>query len=388
MSTLKVNAIRGTGASSDAISVNSTDGTCTAKITNNLSNRNLIINGAMNVAQRGATSNTAAAGNYTLDRWKLEHANLNEAPNITQHALTSSDTGPWAKGFRHSFHIENGNQSAADSNDYLIVYQGIEAQNMATSGWDYTSASSYITLSYWVRSSVSQNFYHYLRGRDGTEQLYAWETGTLSANTWTKITKTIPGHSNLQFDNDNGEGLRLTIPFYWGGNWTNNNSLNTWANYDTSNRTPDWASNWYTTNNATFEITGVQLEAGSVATDFEHRSYGDELLKCQRYYQQLPVSADHTMWGFGRAESNSARVQIPLTVPLRASPTITCSNNRSVKYDATMVTSTETPTVFQWTNYFPSIIIDFPSGGSLSHNSVYIVTSDGGSTGLQMSAEF
>ena len=93
------------------------------------------------------------------------------------------------------------------------------------------------------------------------------------------------------------------------------------------------------------------------------------------------------MWGFGRAESNSARVQIPLNVPLRATPSITCSNFRTVKYDGTMLQSTTTPTVFKWDDDFASIIIDFGSGGSLNHNNCYIVTSDGGSTGLQMNSE-
>ena len=109
MSTLKVNAIRGTGASSDAISVNSTDGTCTAKITNNLSNRNLIINGAMNVAQRGTSS--TLVGYKTVDRFRYDYGGENEAVTQAQHALTSSDTGPWEKGFRYSYHVTNGNQT-------------------------------------------------------------------------------------------------------------------------------------------------------------------------------------------------------------------------------------------------------------------------------------
>ena len=129
------------------------------------------------------------------------------------------------------------------------------------------------------------------------------------------------------------------------------------------------------------------MEVGSVATPFEHRNYADELLRCQRYYQELPTSGDHVMWGFGRAESNSARVQIPLSVPLRASPSITASNFRTCKYDGTMLQSTTTPTVYKWAADFASIILDFPSGGTLTHNNVYIVTSDGGSTGLQMNSE-
>ncbi len=97
MSTLKVGGIRGTGASADAITVNATDGTCTVKATNNLSNRNLIINGAMQIAQRGTTSTTSGYG--SVDRWKVNFGGTDEAVTHAQHALTSSDTGPWAKGF-------------------------------------------------------------------------------------------------------------------------------------------------------------------------------------------------------------------------------------------------------------------------------------------------
>ena len=85
---------------------------------------------------------------------------------------------------------------------------------MSQSGWNYTSSSSFITLQFWVKSSVAQNFYGYLRCKDGTSQRYAFETGSLSADTWTKITKTIPGNSNLQFNDNNDNGLDVVIiPF-------------------------------------------------------------------------------------------------------------------------------------------------------------------------------
>ena len=352
-----------------------------------LSHRNLIINGAMSVAQR-ATSSTSV-GYVTVDRFNTDYGGENEAMTYTQHDLTSSDTGPWAEGFRHSFHVQNGNQTGgAGAGDYVFVRTKLEAQDLATSGWNYTSSSSYITLSFWVKSSVAQNFYGRLESVDGTAYNYPFETGSLSANTWTKITKTIPGNSNLQINNNNGSGMEFHWQIFRGTNFTDSGvSLDTWATYASGTRTPDATSTWWTTNDATWELTGVQLEVGSVATPFEHRSFGDELLLCQRYYQQLPTSGDHVMWGFGRAESNSARVQIPLSVPLRASPTITCSNNRSVKYDGTMVQSTSTPSVFKWDDDMNCIVIDFPSGGSLSHNNCYIVTSDSGTGGLQMSAE-
>ena len=353
-----------------------------------LSNRNLVINGAMAVAQR-ATSSTSV-GYVTVDRFNTDYGGENEAMTYTQHDLTSSDTGPYAEGFRYSFHVQNGNQTGgAGAGDYVFVRTKIEAQNLAQSGWDYTSSSSYITLSFWVKSSVAQTFYGRLESVDGTARNYPYSYA-LSANTWTKVVKTIPGNTSptIDINNNNGSGMEFHWDMFRGTNFSDSGvALNTWATYGTGTRTPDQTSTWWTTNDATWEFTGVQVEVGSVATPFEHRSFGDELLRCQRYYQQLPTSGDHVIWGFGRAEGNSARVQIPLSVPLRASPTITCSNNRSVKYDATMVQSTSTPTVYKWDDDFNSIVIDFPSGGSLSHNNCYIVTSDSGSGGLQMSSE-
>ena len=250
-----------------------------------LANRNLMINGAMQVAQRGTSTTTS--GGYAADRYRFTFAGTDEAPTMAQHALTSSDTGPWAAGFRYSTHITNGNQTGgAGSGDTVFMKYKIEAQDLAQSGWEYTSTSSYITLSFWVKASVAQNYYGYLLTEDGTNQTYPFETGSLTANTWTKIIKTIPGNSGITINNDNGTGLAIHLAAFVGTDQTASGvALNTWATFATGTRMPDNTSTWYTTNDATFEFTGVQLEVGSVATPFEHRSYGDELLRCQRYYE-------------------------------------------------------------------------------------------------------
>ena len=285
MSQLNVDAIRHTSASSDAITLVN-DGTATAKITN-YPHRNLIINGAMQVAQRGTSSTTAGYG--SLDRFQGVSGGGEEACTHSQHALTSSDTGPWAKGFRQSLHFQNGNQTGgADAGDYAYIAYAIEAQDLANSGWDYTSASSYITLSFWVKSSVAGNQYGYIRTPDGTAQGYSFSIGNLSANTWTKVTKKIPGNSNITINNDTGVGMNIYFGVFWGSDYTaSDNAVDTWAAYSSTSRTPDFPTTWWTTNDATFEITGVQLTATDYCPDYPHISYGDELLKCQRYYEEI-----------------------------------------------------------------------------------------------------
>jgi len=317
MSEIKVNSIKGVSASSAAISINNTDGTCTANITNNLSNRRLTINGAMTIAQRGTSSTTNGYG--TVDRWQVAYGDTDEA--ITQSQVdVASGTTPYSLGFRKALRATNGNQtSGAGAGDFVFMIQKIEAQDIATSGWNYTDSNSFVTFSFWVKSSVAQNFYGYIRSGDGTQQNYAIETGTLTANTWTKITKVISGNSNLQIDNDNGTGLLLFLSPFTGTTYTDSGvTLNQWAAYATGTRMPDFASTWYTTNDATFEITGVQLEVGSVATDFEHRLFGQELALCERYFEICRGGITTTGVNSGYIGNN-----VTFSVKKRTTPTIT-----------------------------------------------------------------
>ena len=284
MSTLNVTNLKHGSSSTNSI-VFASDGTCDVKASNISGHKNLIINGAMQVAQR-TTSAATTTGIFVVDRFKSAIVGSDEASTTAQITLTSSDTGPWAKGFRNALQVTNGNQTsgAGDGDTQQITYM-VEAQDIAQSGWDYTSASSYITLSFWVKSSVAQNFYGYLRSEDGTKQLYAFETGSLSANTWTKVTKTVPGNSNIQIDNNNEGGFLICLYAFEGADKTDSGQgLNSWGAYSSSSRTPVSTSTWWTTNDATFALTGVQLEVGDTATDFEHRTIADEEIRCQRYF--------------------------------------------------------------------------------------------------------
>jgi hypothetical protein len=300
MSTLKVGAIRGVSASSDAITV-ANDGTATGNFTNR-KGKNLIINGAMQVAQRGTSS--TSSGYYTVDRFKYTYSGTDNAPTQSQSDVAAGTT-PYTLGFRKAYKITNANQSSgAGASDRIRLEVNLEAQDIANSGWNYLSSSSFITLSFWVKSSVAQNFYASIRTPDGTAQNYSFETGTLSANTWTKVTKTIPGNSNLTFDNDNGLGWNMEINMFTGTNSTSSgNTMNQWAAHDGSNEVPDNTSTWYTTNGATWEITGMQLEVGSVATDFEHRPFEDEEHRCFRYYQNFDNSIVYAGFSDGNTTS-------------------------------------------------------------------------------------
>ena len=240
-------------------------------------NKNLIINGAMSIAQRGTSSTTDSY--KTVDRFR----NNIGGPSVTQTQETLTSGDPYDLGFRHFYRQTNTSASSATSSNVQIL-QIIEAQDIASSGWNYTSSSSYISVSFWVRSSLAGTYPVCFRTYDGTSYWYASEF-TIAANTWTKITKKVSGNSNLQFDNDNGAGLQVNVSPHFDTNFTDSGFVfDQWAAFNGSSRSKDYAQDWGNTLNATFDITGVQVEVGEKATDFEHRSYGDELAKCQRYF--------------------------------------------------------------------------------------------------------
>ena len=368
MSTLKVNKLRDTAGSADAITLDPNGGAVLAGVTTVTSvkvgaavtisesgieasgigitcasinggaiggRRNIVINGDMRVAQR-STSSTET--NYaTVDRFKIYRDGTDEAPTQSKHTLSTSDT-PYSSGFRYSYHLTNGNQTSVGADDTIVMQTRIEAQDMATCGWNYTDSNSFITISYWVKSSVSQTFYNLIRVLDGTAQMYDFPIA-LTADTWKKVTHSIPGNSNITFDNDNDVGLLLEWVLFRGTNdTTSGHTSNAWATYSGTDRVPDMTNTWYDTDNATFEITGVQLEVGSQATPFEHRSLGEELALCQRYYQRFVDSATGGNYlGIGCNYSTAQSYMfIRFLQEMRATPTIdqTGINNSFVLYDS------------------------------------------------------
>ena len=324
--------------------------------------KNLIINGAMEVAQRDTSS--LANGVRTVDRFALNSTGIDGSPTQAQVDVASGTT-PYSLGFRKAFKATNGNQtSGAGAADAIQMSTRFEAQYIAKSGWNYTDPNSEISLSFWVKSSIAQNFYVYLQTMDGTGQKYPFETGSLTADTWTKVTKTIPGNSNLQFDDNNEVGIKIFIPQFLGTNYTDSGAtLNAWGPYGSGDtRTPDFTSTWYTTNDATFELTGVQLEVDSVATDFEFRSFAEELQLCKRYFQV----AGGTHWGATEGTTNY-RLQVPLEPEMRVAPTVTVRSghkfNTRDQTDVTITDPTKSATTAKTRNIWTSVTTTGLSAG-------------------------
>ena len=293
--------------------------------TGQLSHRNLIINGDMQVAQRGSASSTTN-GLATVDRFKKIGAGLGNTFSQEQITLSSSDT-PYSSGFRKAFRVSQDQAGTANAAGAIDFSHYIEAQNLTCSNWNYTSASSKITLQFWFRASTNQTFYGVLYTQDGTKQTYPFSFTASGNNAWTKITHTIPGNSNITINNDNGTGLILyLIPFY-GTNYTDNSkSVNAWSTHSTY-FCPDMASTWLTAGASTFDVTGVQLEVGPVATPFEHRSFADEFRRCQRYYQQYTNIMSVGYVPDNTSKSYSHGFHFP--VEMRAAPTLTITNTGS-----------------------------------------------------------
>ena len=298
--------------------------------TGQLSHRNIIINGDFTVAQRGTQS--TSSGFQTVDRFAVYYTGTDAAPtqiifNVDppgQYHLPLTGPHPYKEGFRKAFGISNANQtSGAGAGDYIYISHKIEAHEMARCGWNYTDANSFITLSFWVKQGVNANlnFYGYLKVPDSsTTQHYAFETGTLAFATWKKVVVKIPGDSDLAFDLNNSMGMEIVLSPFFGTDYTSSGaSLNTWGDLDNAARMPDYATTWYTTNNASFQITGVQLEVGPVATPFEHLSFAENKRRCGRYCQRSRFSSFAQVGTPGTYYFSRAKV--PLTVPMRAAVT-------------------------------------------------------------------
>ena len=242
----------------------------------NTGRRNMVINGAMQVAQRGTDFNDVANGTYTIDRWKLGKNNTDNAVINIDRVTTSPD------GFSNSLKISVGTaESALAADENLLLQHLIEAQNLQHLQNGLSGAQS-VTLSFWVRSDKTGTYTAAIRKPDNTDRNQSKEYTISAADTWEHKSLTFSGDtSGGGIANDNGAGFFCDWWLAGGSNFTGG-TMDTWANTATQRLSTnqvnlmDGTNEWY--------ITGVQLEVGENASDFEHRSFGEELAACQRYF--------------------------------------------------------------------------------------------------------
>lgn len=364
MSTIAVNAITDASGGS-AASINGYTPSAS-----NMTGRNRIINGAMMIDQRNAgASVTVNASFYTypIDRF----AGFGE-PTDGVFTLQQSSTAP--AGFTNSLvaTVTTADSSIGATQRYFIR-QVIEGYNVADMGFGASGASTF-TLSFWTRSSLTGTFGGSFMN-ENFDRAYPFTYTINAANTWEQKTITVTGDTSGTWLKTNGGGLYV----FWsiGAGSSRTGTAGAWQTPASPLFGATGQTNIISTNGATFYITGVQLEVGSAATEFEHRLYGQELALCQRYYQQRNLfnyNATTAFWQ-GYFGGGTGVLHIDLPVTMRAAPTLTVLQPTQVQvYEAT-----------GWTNrtiaaQFSSVDVAVFSINSTSVAEGKLLTLSGGST--------
>jgi hypothetical protein len=286
--------------------------------------RNRIINGAMVIDQRNAgASVTPTNAQYTLDRW---YFSLAQTSKLTTQQNAGSVTPP--AGFTNYLGVTSSSAYSVLTGDYFGFRQSIEGLNVADLGWGTANAKT-VTLSFWVRSSLTGTFGGSLFNSSANRS-YPFSYSIASANTWEQKTITIAGDTTGTWLTDNSNGIQ--VYFSLGAGSTFSGTANTWTGGTWASQ-PTGATSVVGTNGATFYITGVQFEVGTQATSFEYRQYTTELQLCQRYYWRSAGSGGLGFAGVATGYANTtsqATLVTPLPVTMRAIPTTNFGGTLSI----------------------------------------------------------
>jgi hypothetical protein len=269
--------------------------------------KNRFINGAMVVDQRNAGASVSAtnAATYTVDRFYSIQA-------IAASKFTIQQSSTAATGFTKSVVLTSSSAYTVLASDYFLYRQVIEGFNVADLGWGAAGAQT-ITLSFWVRSSLTGTFGGSL-SNGGSNRSYPFSYTINTANTYEQKTITIAGDTTGTWATDNSAGILVNWSLGMGSTYTG--TVNTWAGSFLG--APTGSTNLVSTNAATFYITGVQLEKGSTATSFDYRPYGTEFQLCQRYYEKN----SNVYCSLVSDGANNAMLWVQFSVQKRASPTM------------------------------------------------------------------
>ena len=277
----------------------------------NRGRKNMVINGGMQVAQRGTsfTGNTSGS-KYTADRFKVQ---IGDAGTFT---FDNSSTAP--EGFSNSSHMNCTTAFSVASGTYLLFSQDFEGQDLQQAAYGTASAKQ-MTVSFWCRATKTGSLSVVIRQEDASQRMFSKNVTINTANTWEKKSVVIPADTGGTINNDSGKGLQIAWWVNGGSTYGGGSEQTTWgAQTHTNKYTGTLNIGASTADN--FYLTGVQLELGSTATDFEQRSYGEELALCQRYFQDYAEGLS----GYGETYSNGNLIQaVMYPVVMRASPTVT-----------------------------------------------------------------
>ena len=271
-----------TTAATDALTA--TTNTLTTRVNGASGKKNLIINGAMQVAQRGASKSGYTAGGYhTCDRWIHDKAAATGTFTMTQEADAPV-------GFKNSLKVNC--TTVGSSGSYNAIQTRLESQDTAHLAYGTSSAKA-VTLSFWVKVSQTGNQQmNLIHHADAGSRQISFVYTINQANTWEKKTVTFPGDTARVGDDDTTVGFYLEwfLSSYSGR--TGSAVLTSWGSYTNAARFEGATISIGDSTSDTWQITGVQLEEGSVATEFEGRSYGEELTLCERYYETSMTHGD------------------------------------------------------------------------------------------------
>jgi len=301
----------GTNAGTTGILPAAGGGTGTASGVTGFKNR--IINGAMVIDQRNAGASGTASG-YTVDRWTYQ---ASQATKGTWQQNAGSITPP--VGFNNYLGFTSSSAYTVGSSEFFLLQQPIEGFNTADLGFGTANAKT-VTLSFWVRSSLTGTFGGALNN-SAFNRSYPFSFTISAANTWEQKSVTIAGDTTgTWIGATNGAGLYVN--FSLGAGATVSGTANAWAGSFFVSATG--ATSVVGTNGATLYITGVQLEVGSTATSFDYRPYGTELALCQRYYEQFVGTTNSVNYISSVFSVNNTQfTTIPLTQNMRVAPTAT-----------------------------------------------------------------
>ena len=313
-------------------SITFSDGSAQSSATRPFQNR--IINGAMVIDQRNAgASVTPSAGSntYTLDRWNAVYS-IGSKFSVQQNA--GSVTPP--AGFRNYLGVTSLAATSLGAGDYYNIAQSIEGFNVADLNWGTANAQT-VTLSFWVRSSLTGAFGGAL-SNSAQNRNYPFSYTISAANTWEYKTVTIAGDTTGTWLTTNGTGLSVWLGLGVGSTYSG--TAGAWT--ATTALSVTGATSVVGTNGATFYITGVQLEVGSTATSFDYRPYGTELALCQRYYYKIIKGDGNSRVLSGYISSTTQSINLlNMPVSMRTSPTALETNGTAAHYSVAHV-NTET----------------------------------------------